>query len=841
MKKKTVTIKAPKKIKEKSDIDKSDNNKSECKSKKEKENCPCCDNIYNNTFRKELKCPYCPWISCNMCCRQYILTKANPQCMGCKTIWTDDFLFSVFPKTWVDNDLRDHLDDVLVQQEKSLIPLAVLQIEKEKMERKHRSIQQQRIQLERILDRLNQQVLKLNSSPIPLLPYQKLDLDMKYREQQQTETEYNSILVTETELSDQLGKPLRTRFRRPCPDFKCKGYIDMQKNTDTTQTNIDQIGLLHCSVCNKDFCSRCRENTFITIKDKNKHTCEEAVVKTLKLLDSDTKSCPGCKVSVYKIEGCNQMFCTNCNTAFNWDTGEIETGRIHNPHYFEWLSKNPQQGENRDEIEGRNEARARNAIQLVDPCGRLVDNLSQKVNNLLNQRYPDILHIQNSVPLHHCRSFINSIIRTIHHIRSVEMPVFQEATVRHLKFRIRYVLNELKEDQWKHEISVQERNHKKKFMLCQIIETVYTIFSDILHKFLNDTEPIQLVRFNYHDYINVPELYVECENARQYFNDISRKHSLRFNLTEYRYITDDFYFTNKITVKEESPIENYSMLYKSKLVVLDWMDDFEKETIQKCKLFSDKCITCISQLEEITEKISENQKYTNIYPEFENLYKDIYTNNIEYLDDLEEKIKIRKRRKIRINILTHAINFAQSKLSFLSMNLYTNSTIMKHIDKFTTTFNHPILGELILSINIYPYIINYIFIAKYDHTLPNTTIYTMINTWNKLSSISKNTFICKRKETQGEFTYFHLLDILLAGFIYHVHLYQYKFICKAITQLYYNIQPIRYSAYYSTECDLQLKLRFKNIVDDISRLGLNVLDKSSNNLLQKIKYCIKLD
>ena len=837
MKKKIVTIKAPKIIKEKSKVKNEVKSEVKSETKKVKDNCPCCDNIYNNTFRKELKCPYCPWISCNMCCRQYILTKANPQCMGCKTIWPDDFLFSIFPKTWVDNDLRDHLDDVLVQQEKSLIPLAVVQIEKEKMERKHRSIQQQRMQLERILERVQQQILKLNSSPIPLLPYQKLDLDMKYREQQQIESEYNSILLTETELSDQLGKPIRTRFRRPCPDFKCKGYIDMQKNTDSTQSNIDKIGLLHCSVCNKDFCSRCRENTTIITKDKNKHTCDEAVVKTLKLLDSDTKSCPGCKVSVYKIEGCNQMFCTNCNTAFNWDTGEIETGRIHNPHYFEWLSKNPQPTENRDNIEGRNEARARNAIQLVDPCGRPVDNLSQKVNSVLTERFPDISNIINTSHIHHCRSFINSIIRTIHHIRSVETPVLQEATVRHLKFRIRYVLNELKEDQWKHEISIQERNHKKKFMLCQIMETAYTIFSDILHKFLNETEPIQFVNFNYHDFTNVPELYLECENARQYFNDISRKHSLRFNLTEYRYITDDYYFTNKITVKEESPIENYSMLYKSKLSILDWMDDLEKETIQKCKTFSEKCYLFISYL----DSISENQKYNDLTPEFEKLYKDIYTDNIEYIDDIEEKIKIRKRRKIRINILTHAINFAQSKLLLLSTTLYVNLTIMKHIDKFTTMFNHPILGELILSINIYPYITNYIFMSKYDHTLPNTPIYNMVNTWNKVSSISKNTFICKRKETNDEFTYFHLLDVLLAGFIYHIHLYQYKYVCKAIYQLYYNIQPIRYSAYYSTECNLQLKLQFKNIIDDISRLGLNVLDKSSNNLLQKIKYWIGLN
>ena len=831
-----VTIKAPKKIKEKINTE---NEIDGSKTKKiQKENCPCCDNIYNNSFRKELKCPYCPWISCNMCCRQYILTKANPQCMGCKTIWPDDFLFSVFPKTWVDNDLRDHLDDVLVQQEKSLIPLAVLEIEKEKMERKHRSIQQQRIGLERQLDKLNQQILKINSSVIPLLPYQKLDLEMKLREQKQVEYEYNKILLTETELSEQLGKPIRTRFRRPCPDFKCKGYIDMQK---TTESNIDQIGLLHCSVCNKDFCSRCRDN----INSNSKHTCDEAVVKTLKLLDSDTKSCPGCKVSVYKIEGCNQMFCTNCNTAFNWETGEIETGRIHNPHYFEWLSKNPQPAptENRDNNEGRVEGRGRNAIQLVDPCGRPIDNLSQKINIVLNERYPDILNLKNVTPFHHCRSFINSIIRIIHHIRSVETPVLQDATTRHLKFRIRYVLNELKEDQWKHEISVQERNHKKKFMLCQIMETIYTIFSDILHKFLNDTTPIQFVEFNFHTFENVPELYIECENARQYFNDISRRHSLRFNLTEYRYITDDYYFTNKTTVKQESPIENYDTIYKSKLVILDWMDDLEKQTVEHYKTFIDKCNTVIQQLDNLSECIIDTdiQKYNEIYPSFETLYLDIYQNNVEYLETLEEQIKIRKRRKIRINILTHAINLSKTKLIFLATTLYTNPNAMKYIDKFTTTFNHPILGELIISINIYPYIKSFIFISKYDQSLPNTTIYNMVNTWNKLTSICKNTFICKRKESHSNFTYFHLLDVLLAGFTYHVHLYQYKFICKAIYQLYYNIQPIRYSAYYSSECDLQLKLRFKNIIDDVSKYHSNLLDKSSYNLLQKIIYWVKLD
>ena len=114
------------------------------------------------------------------------------------------------------------------------------------------------------------------------------------------------------------------RFTRKCPSETCRGFLDKE---------------WVCGLCTKSFCDKCSEEIGIG------HVCDEKLVKTMKLINKDTKPCPKCGTMIYKIDGCAQMWCTDCHTAFDWRSGRIETGRVHNPHYFEFKKRSREHGD----------------------------------------------------------------------------------------------------------------------------------------------------------------------------------------------------------------------------------------------------------------------------------------------------------------------------------------------------------------------------------------------------------------------------------------------------------------------------------------------------------------
>jgi hypothetical protein len=87
-------------------------------------------------------------------------------------------------------------------------------------------------------------------------------------------------------------------------------------------------------VCNKAFSSSGERKRHVDLAQ-----CDENDVKSWALIKETSVACPKCGTSIQKVSGCNQMWCTvqNCNTAFDWATGKVINGPIHNPHYHDFL------------------------------------------------------------------------------------------------------------------------------------------------------------------------------------------------------------------------------------------------------------------------------------------------------------------------------------------------------------------------------------------------------------------------------------------------------------------------------------------------------------------------
>ena len=101
-----------------------------------------------------------------------------------------------------------------------------------------------------------------------------------------------------------------------CPKRECRGFIRRGYT---------------CELCYTKVCSRCRE--VVVDGSDSTHVCKSENITLMEVLDSETKSCPRCTVKIYKIEGCNDMFCTHCHTHFCWRTGKV-LKRSTNEHYL---------------------------------------------------------------------------------------------------------------------------------------------------------------------------------------------------------------------------------------------------------------------------------------------------------------------------------------------------------------------------------------------------------------------------------------------------------------------------------------------------------------------------
>lgn len=144
----------------------------------------------------------------------------------------------------------------------------------------------------------------------------------------------------------------RMRDRRTINEVITDSYEQYRTKNITENTNVklrDCIspcsqpscngGITHdytCNTCEVKYCDKCLKVFTGDFKD---HICDSNDVKTWQMLLNESHPCPACATRIYRISGCNDMFCTNCHIGFDWVTGNIIRRDFHNEHRHAWLNE----------------------------------------------------------------------------------------------------------------------------------------------------------------------------------------------------------------------------------------------------------------------------------------------------------------------------------------------------------------------------------------------------------------------------------------------------------------------------------------------------------------------
>jgi hypothetical protein len=160
------------------------------------------------------------------------------------------------------------------------------------------------------------------------------DAHKRLKEIKKEVNELEEKLAQKTEIMDAIEEEIASFGKKKKPEGQTKKFIMPCQNADCRGLLSTQY---KCDLCSKFTCSKC----LLCIQgEKEEHECKPDDVASAEEIKKNTRPCPNCGCRISKIDGCDQMFCVECKTAFSWNKGTVETGNIHNPHYYEWMRKN---------------------------------------------------------------------------------------------------------------------------------------------------------------------------------------------------------------------------------------------------------------------------------------------------------------------------------------------------------------------------------------------------------------------------------------------------------------------------------------------------------------------
>lgn len=430
-----------------------------------KDECVVCRDKFSLRVRKPIHCPYCQFCCCMSCFKQYLLSSASePACMECKVQFSYEFMIATLPLTFWHNDYKDFRKNLLLAKEESLLPDTqgcVVRIKRKDAFYQH--VKEVRAEIDRMFQHYNRLLARMNQMTDLVHQERRGQVEIPddhpfflyFNDDHTPMKDAEGALLCMKDGDDDEEEVRRVRRQtegggnskwvHACPQQDCRGYLRGDQTT--------------CPVCSTPVCRDCLRILRPNVEEE--HKCAREDVETVAMLRQNTKPCPNCSMSIYKISGCDQMWCTQCRTPFSWRTGQRINQRIHNPHYYEWVQRH--QGEDNMPRE------------LMDiPCGGL-----PSINSL---------HIFPAA----FRTWAYNLHQAVLHYEHVIAPRHQnnpQLDGSCKAMRVSYLLQTLSREEWRDELYRQEKADQKHQQYLQIVQTFIAVSSEWLRRMVIEAPP----------------------------------------------------------------------------------------------------------------------------------------------------------------------------------------------------------------------------------------------------------------------------------------------------------------------------------------------------------------
>ena len=287
-------------------------------------------------------------------------------------------------------------------------------------------------------------------------------------------------------LSDSIVANTPRNFNHIAPKTKTAPKTAPIKKCPTDGCRMFLSPDMSCLSCEITWCKKCMR------EDGEDHECNEDEVETIKELEKNSKPCPKCGMPISRIDGCSQVWTPCCKIAFDWNTGEIDNGRVHSPEYYAYMRRN-----NIEIIREREENYN---------CDNIVS-----WNDIYNATRDTVIKIDDEyMKMTHYRQVV---LRTL-------PPVLREIDVEDLQ--VKYLLKEISDDDWHKTMKKQVKKHNFEHALYLIIDMYTKVVNDMLKNVLVDKD-FEGFRTRYKDIVEYTNEHIEKtlkrynSNAKGYY------------------------------------------------------------------------------------------------------------------------------------------------------------------------------------------------------------------------------------------------------------------------------------------------------------------------------------